>query len=108
MELKEESNYKAIPTEVTIGGQHLNVENIPTITDDRLGQCSVAEGYIRIAETFNGKIHSDSSKRNTFYHEVTHCILDTMGEFELSANEKFVSCFSAFLTEAMRKAVFKE
>lgn len=108
MEDMEVQGYNCIPKEVTIGGQHLNIENVTTITDDRLGQCSIAEGYIRIAETFNGKIHSNSSKRNTFYHEVTHCILDTMGEFELSANEKFVSCFSAFLTEAMRNAVFTE
>jgi hypothetical protein len=30
-----------------------------------------------------------------------------MGEHELSANEKFVSCFSGFLTEAMKDAYFK-
>ena len=31
------------------------------------------------------------------YHEVVHGILDTMGEYELSNNEKFVKTFSVFL-----------
>ena len=49
---------------------------------------------------------SEGSKKNTFYHELTHSILKTMGEDELNNNEKFVCCFSSFLTEAMSKAVF--
>ena len=39
---------------------------------------------------------------------VVHCILDTMGENELSGNEKFVMCFSSFLCEATKKAYFVE
>jgi len=33
----------------------------------------------------------------TLYHEAIHAILDTMGEYELSANEKFVQNFSVLL-----------
>ena len=47
-------------------------------------------------------------KVNTFYHELTHCILQTMGEHELNDNEKFVCCFAGFLTEAMRNLKFEE
>ena len=44
---------------------------------------------------------NNNVKVNTFFHELTHAILDTMGEVELSGNEKFVCCFSSFLTEAI-------
>ena len=40
----------------------------------------------------------------TFWHEVVHCILDNMGEIELSGNEKFVCTFSSFLNEVMQSA----
>ena len=51
---------------------------------------------------------SQSSKENTFYHELVHSILRTMGETELNDNERFVCCFAGFLTEAMKNAYFKE
>ena len=37
-----------------------------------------------------------------------HRILQTMGEHELSGNEKFVCCFAGFLTEALRNLKFEE
>mgnify|MGYP003668671412 CR=1 FL=1 len=33
----------------------------------------------------------------TLYHELTHVILDTIGEHKLSGNEKFVHAFSTLL-----------
>ena len=54
---------------------------------------------IKIAETYNGVKQSPSSKENTYWHEVTHCILDTMGRGDLSKDEAFVCCFAGFLTE---------
>ena len=75
--------------------------------NNKLGICFLAGGYIEIANKCN-KCDSipDRMKVNTFYHELTHCILDTMGETELSENEKFVCSFSGFLTEAMANAYF--
>lgn len=40
---------------------------------------------------------SQDTLDQTFYHEVVHAILDTIGEHELSANEKFVQQFSVLL-----------
>lgn len=91
-----------IPKKFHIGGQDMKVNEVERCENDNLGLCCVAQGVIEIAKTFKGRTQCDSVKLNTFYHELTHSILDTMGEDELSANEKFVSTFSSFLTEAIR------
>lgn len=95
-----------IPSLIHIGGQDINIEIVDNIEGDKLGQCSVSEGYIKIARSSLGRKQGDSSQLNTFWHEVVHCVLDTMGEQELSANEKFVCCFASFLCEALRNAYF--
>ena len=92
----------------TVGGQEIEVRIVDSIDHGKLGTCSVAEGIIKIAKTFNGREQSESSKLNTFCHELTHSILDTMGEHELSANERFVCSFSGFLAEAMKSFSFYE
>lgn len=99
---------KKIPSKIVVGGQDISVEEIEKFDDNVLGRCFLMAGWIRIANTVNGEKQSESSKENTYYHELTHVILDTMGEKELSENEKFVSCFGSFLTEAMANAYFKE
>lgn len=68
----------------------------------RRGDCCIWDSTIKIANNYKGRPQSDGSKVNTFYHELTQLILDTMGEFELSTNEKFVSTFSSFLTGALK------
>lgn len=73
-----------------------------------LGRCNLAGGVIEIAMTFNsdGDIFvSESSKQNTFVHEVLHAILDTMGETELNNNEKFVCGCAGYLTEVIQQIV---
>lgn len=101
--------YKKIPSRFICGGQEMNVLQVHHCDDNKLGNCLVAAGQIRIAEIFNNdQYQSQGSKENTFYHELTHCILDTMGENDLSGNEKFVCCFAGFLTEAMKNAYFRE
>lgn len=47
---------------------------------------------------------SHNQRVQTFWHEVVHGILDSMGETELSQNEKFVCTFSSFLNEVMQSA----
>lgn len=93
---------KVIPSAFQVGGQDIIVVEIEKCQNDNLGTCCIAEGVIEIARTFSGRTQCDSVKLNTFYHELTHAILDTMGETELSANERFVNTFSGFLTEAIK------
>ena len=89
-----------IPNYYRVGGQFIRIEFPEKIVDSKLGTCCVSEGVIRIAQTFNGTVQSESSKLNTFFHELTHSILDTMGRYDLSSDEQFVNTFASFLTEA--------
>lgn len=101
--------YEQIPSKYNVGGVKMEVRNVERCEDNVLGLCFLAGGYIEIADIVNkGDHQSDGSKRNTFYHELTHSILDTMGENDLSKNEKFVNTFSGFLCEAMGNAFFLE
>lgn len=97
-----------IPSKVTVGGQTLKVELLESIEGSKLGKCCVAGGWIKIAEAFDGIKQSDSSKMNTFMHELVHAICDTMGRGDLSADEVFVNLFAGFLTEAYYSAEYKE
>ena len=98
-----------IPSKITLGGQEVEIRNVERCDNNAVGECHLLEGYIEIADIFNkDQKQSESSKVNTFYHELTHCILQTMGEDELNNNEKFVRCLAGFLTEAMRSSKFEE
>lgn len=94
-----------IPKSFRVGGQLMRINLVPQCDDNNLGNTCVAKGEVNIAETFelNRKIvsTSDTSRLCTLWHEVTHSILDTMGETELSENEKFVNTFSSFLNEVI-------
>ena len=101
--------YFKIPKTYQVGGQTIEVRRVERCSDNTIGECCVASGYIEIAD-LHGKdfLQSQGSKENTFYHELVHSILRTMGETEINDNEKFVCCFSSFLTEAMKEAYFIE
>lgn len=98
--MKKKTNSK-LPKQYTVGGQQMNIREVERIDDERLGQCCLGEGTVDIANTFRGMTQSETSKQNTLYHEIVHTILDTMGEHDLSANEKFVCSFAGFLTEVL-------
>lgn len=105
----KKSSYNKIPKKISVGGQELSIDMVDNIDGDFLGRCCLGGGFIQISHVFSKNVkQSDSSKRNTFFHEVIHAIFGTMGEEKLNANEKFVSSFSSFLTEAMKNAVFIE
>ena len=90
-----------IPKEYVVGGQLLEVSYVDSL-NGKLGTCCLGAGFVKIANNFNGEKQSETSKQNTFYHELTHTILDTMGRDDLSGDEVFVNSFSSFLLEALR------
>lgn len=94
-----------IPSKIRIGGQDINVCIVDRIEGEELGRICVAEGKMLIADNFSTNKQSDTSKVNTFVHEVVHGILDTMGETELSGNEKFVSTFSSFMVDVVEEII---
>lgn len=91
-----------IPNKLKVGGQDINVIFQNTNNSDKMGECCLWNGTIKISELYKGEPQTESSKLNTFYHELTHAILDTMGEYDLSSNERFVCTFSGFLCESLR------
>lgn len=100
--------YEKIPNRYQVGGQEMEVRRVERCDDNCMGQCHVSAGWIEIADIINkNDKQSEGSKHNTFYHELVHSILRTMGETELNDNEKFICCFAGFLTEAMKDAYFK-
>lgn len=94
-----------IPDKIRIGGQDVNIIKEDRLDDNKLGTICVAEGVLRIADNFNNLKQCESSKINTFVHEIVHGILDTMGESELSGNEKFVSTFSSLLIDPIEEII---
>lgn len=89
-----------LPKEIQIGGQILTTQ----ICDElggKLGKCCCYNGYIKIASNIDGCTQTESSMLNTYIHEITHVILDTMGRGDLSQDEAFVSTFAGFATEGI-------
>lgn len=95
-----------IPEEYIVGGQVQKVSFVDSL-DGKLGKCCLGAGLVKIALNFVGMKQSETSMQNTFYHELTHSILDTMGRSDLSADEVFVSSFSSFLLDALRSFKIK-
>lgn len=90
-----------IPESFNVGGVTVNINHVERCENNALGNCLLAASRIEIADLCNKDTkQSESNKLNTFFHELTHSILDTMGENELSTNEKFVSTFSAFFNRS--------
>jgi len=53
-----------------------------------------------------GKRFTPAQQENTFWHELTHAILNDMGS-PLCTDERFVTLFADRLTKAIRTARFK-
>ena len=94
-----------IPDKIRIGRQDINIIKEERLDNNKLGTICIAEGVLRIANNFSNLKQCESSKINTFIHEIVHGILDTMGEFELSENEKFVCTFSSLLINPIEEVV---
>ena len=90
-----------IPNKLKIGGVDYSIKHVEHCgIDDDFGLWR-PQGIIEIANQAGGYEISDSKKRQTFLHELTHAILFAMGKEELNDDESFVNTFSSFLNEAI-------
>lgn len=90
-----------IPNKLKIGGVDYSIKHVEHCgIDDDFGLWR-PQGIIEIANQAGGYEVSDSKKRQTFLHELTHAILFAMGKEELNDDESFVNTFSSFLNEAI-------
>nr|DAH79191.1 MAG TPA: Putative metallopeptidase [Caudoviricetes sp.] len=90
-----------IPKRMTVGGVDyvVNIKDVLNYNQD-FGYWR-PQGTIDIARGVVGDSVSESRMRCTFWHELTHAILDRMGRTDLNDSEEFVNTFSAFLSGAI-------
>ena len=93
MELKD------LPTEFTLGALKwkISLDTNELQKDNCYGKMMFTAKLITLSNHHHGFDIDVDSIEQTLYHEVTHAILDTLGEHELSNNEEFVQKFSLLL-----------
>ena len=90
-----------IPNKLKIGGVDYSIKHVEHCgMNDDFGLWR-PQAIIEIANQAGGYEVSDSKKRQTFLHELTHAILFAMRKEELNDDESFVNTFSSFLNEAI-------
>ena len=90
-----------IPNKLKIGGVDYSIKHVEHCgIDDDFGLWR-SQGIIELAKQSGGFEISESKKRQTFFHELTHAILCAMAKDELNEDESFVNTFSSFLNEAI-------
>lgn len=90
-----------IPEKFKLNGHVINV-----IVDDEyckenkyFGEADFTERIITLCSIYNTKKLKKSDKEKTFFHELVHMILDSIGEEKLKYDEKFVDEFAVKLYE---------
>ena len=90
-----------IPKKLKVGGVDYSVKQVEHCgTNDDFGLWR-SQGIIEIANQTGGYDVSESKKKQTFFHELTHAILFAMRKDDLNDDESFVNTFSSFLSESI-------
>ena len=93
-----------IPKQIKVGTTTYRIDQPPQIKldngDEVMGRISYGLKRIQVATKYPA-----AEQRNTFWHELTHAILQDMGH-ELCDNERFVIAFSNRLSDAIDSAKF--
>ena len=91
-----------IPKKLKVGGIDYTVEFKEHLgINDSCYGLHYDDGKIEIATQSGGRKTSESVRRQTFFHELTHAILAGMGNYDLNRDEVFVNTFASFLTQAI-------
>lgn len=97
-----------LPKKVKVGDKWYSVE-IAESMQDRLymGEVHYAKQTITLArKSYHGIPLKLSALHETFWHELTHAILESMGRTQLNNDENFVEEFSSRLAKAIASARF--
>jgi len=88
-----------IPSNFMLGGRKITVKHADVIDGDLTidGQAIYSAQEIVLQ---NG--HKKEYIEFVFFHELTHHILDQMGERKLRGDERFINLFSTFLHQAIK------
>jgi len=88
---------KLIPKSFSLGGSEINVEFVNNELGTAVGQFNFPQNRIIISTEWKGLKCSEDYMETSFYHELTHGILDFMGKHTLSEDEEFVEGFANLL-----------
>lgn len=92
-----------IPKSFILFNTTWNVKQVPKITKDSLmGQCDANTATILLRRNLKKDI-----KEATYYHELMHSMLDTLGYSDLSADEQFVERMGQALHQVISTAKYE-
>lgn len=92
-----------IPTQIELAGQTFDIVKEPSIQKlaNSCGQTHFDDGLIII----NPQLREDT-RNVTYFHELVHAILMTMGDQELNKDESFVDTFGNLLWQSFKSAKY--
>ena len=93
-----------LPNTVEVGKTKYTI-NQPHEIKGCLGQIDYTEKVIDVATHARNYKLADQERSETFWHEITHAILNDMNH-PLTRNEKFVTAFARRLNDAILSAKF--
>lgn len=97
------------PRRMRVGKKMYSVEVVEAMIEKNcVGHTRYADCSIKIAAKNNstGRFLAGAEVRDTFWHELTHAILEDMGRHTLNRDERFVTDFANRLSKAIDSARF--
>jgi len=95
-----------IPKRITVGDKKYKVEMHKDLIDGvAIGAINFGARMIALSTHSEGKKLAQAEVSNSFWHELTHAILEDMGH-DLTDNERFVRAFANKLSDAIDSAKF--
>ena len=97
-----------LPKKLKVGDNWYSVEVAEAMRERMyMGEVHYGTRTITLArKSYHGIPLKLSALHETFWHELTHAILESMGRTELNNDENFVEDFSARLAKAIQSARF--
>lgn len=98
----------ALPKKIKVGENWYSVDIAESMKERMyMGEVHYGKRTITLArKSYHGIPLKLSALHETFWHELTHAILESMGRTELNNDENFVEEFSARLAKAIQSARF--
>jgi len=97
------------PRRMRVGKKMYSIEVVEAMIEKNcVGHTRYADRNITIAAKHNntGRFLAGAEIRDTFWHEMTHAILEDMGRHTLNRDERFVTEFANRLSAAIDSAKF--
>lgn len=97
-----------LPKRLKVGDNWYSVDIAETMRERMyMGEVHYAKRTITLArKSYRGIPLKLSALQETFWHELTHAILESMGRNDLDNDEQFVEDFSSRLAKAIASARF--